>query len=92
MLRVCLICVFLATGAFARSPIAEVVCAPTKEMRSRLTGEFGEVRQGTGIRNPEEIMELWARPTGAWTLVLTYANGQSCIVATGEHWDPAETG
>ena len=92
MIRLAIVLVFLASGALARSPIGEIICAPTGEMRSRLTVEFGEVRQGTGVRNPEEIMELWARPTGAWTLVLTYANGKSCIVASGEHWDPAEAG
>ena len=71
----------------ATSPISEVVCAPTQEMRDRLEGRMGEVRTGTGIRSPQQVMELWSRPSsGDWTLVVTYASGKSCIVAMGEGW------
>jgi hypothetical protein len=34
------------------------------------------------------VVEVWAVPsTGEWTLVQTYAGGQSCIVAMGENWE-----
>ena len=90
MVRTALFLLCFAGPAVAASPIAEIICAPTDEMRARLTGEFGEVRRGTGFRNPNEIMELWSGDrSGDWTLVMTYASGRSCIVAMGEHWDPA---
>lgn len=78
---------FPAATSLAGSPIAEVVCAPTEEMRSRLTLQFGEVQQGAGLRAPDQVMELWSGKDGSWTLVMTYASGQSCIVAMGETWD-----
>ncbi|WP_302478001.1 hypothetical protein [Ruegeria arenilitoris] len=31
-------------------------------------------------------MEVWTSRSGAWTMVITYANGTSCIVAMGEDW------
>lgn len=85
---VILSCAFLLPAglASANSPIAEVVCAPTDEMRQKLSRQFGEVQQGTGLRGPDQVMELWSGNDGDWTLVMTYASGQSCIVAMGEHW------
>jgi hypothetical protein len=72
------------------NPIAEVVCAPTDQMVQRLTLQFGEVRQATGIRNPEQVIEIWtARDGQSWTLVQTNASGTSCILAMGEHWQTA---
>ncbi|WP_068111810.1 hypothetical protein [Tropicimonas marinistellae] len=89
MRLVTLICAFLlpTAPAIARSPIADVICAPTDEMREKLLRQFGEVQQGTGLRGPDQVMELWSGASGDWTLVMTYASGQSCIVAMGEHWD-----
>ncbi len=83
-----LILTMMTTGpALAGSPIAEVICAPTGEMQARLTREFGETRRGFGTRGPEQVLEVWTDPSGDWTLVMTYASGQSCIVAMGDNWD-----
>ena len=46
---------------------------------------MGEDRVLTGLRGPEQVMELWRSDRGDWTLVMRYASGQSCIVAMGEH-------
>lgn len=72
--------------ALASSPIAEVLCQPTEQLRDRLTGQFGAKRHASGIRGPEEIMEVWTDARGDWTLVITYAGGTSCILAMGEDW------
>lgn len=95
MMRLTLLIFLMFAGpAASGSPIAEVICAPKQQMKERLTLQYGETRRATGMRNPEEIMEVWADPAGDWTMVITYASGKSCIVAMGEHWheeprDPA---
>ncbi len=68
------------------SPIAEVLCEPTERMRLKLETQFGETRAATGLRGPEQIMEVWTDDRGDWTLVMRYASGKSCIVAMGKHW------
>ncbi|WP_428926007.1 hypothetical protein [Marinibacterium sp. SX1] len=83
-----------ATPALAVSPLAEVVCDETGRMRDKLQRQFGTRQQATGLRGPEQVMELWTDRRGDWTMVVTYATGRSCIVAMGEHWqqlgqDPA---
>lgn len=73
-------------AAWATSPIAEVICEPTERMHERLTTRMGGKKTATGIRGPEQIMEVWTDQGGGWTMIVTYATGTSCIVAMGEHW------
>ena len=83
----------LATPALAADPIAAVICADREDMLHRLEVDYGAVRQGAGLRGPEAVMEVWAVPsTGDWTLVQTYADGRSCIVALGENWEAPPPG
>jgi len=83
---VTLCAVLPAAPAAAQSPIAEVVCEPTAQMHDRLKHRLRSARTARGIRDREQIMEVWTDPQGGWTLVLTYAGGTSCIVAMGEAW------
>ncbi|MCI5098095.1 MAG: hypothetical protein MRY77_17420 [Rhodobacteraceae bacterium] len=49
---------------------------------------MGSKRIATGLRGREQIMEVWSDNRGEWVMVVTYASGQSCIVAMGEDWMP----
>ena len=70
----------------ASSPIAEVICAPTGDLHLRLQEQMRSRRAASGVRGPEQVMEVWTDQRDNWTLVVTYASGTSCIVAMGEHW------
>jgi predicted methyltransferase len=76
----------LAAPAQAASPIADVICEPGARMTERMTRRQGATLSSTGLRSPEEVVELWTSPDGDWTMVIAYASGTSCIVAMGEHW------
>jgi hypothetical protein len=73
-----------SSAVVAQSPIAEVICAPRAEMLLRLRG--AEVA-GVGMRYEDAVLEVWAEPSGDWTLVQSYANGTACILAMGEAWE-----
>lgn len=75
-----------ASPLVARSPIAEIICEPTPVLEERLSRQYRAQRTASGVRSPEQIMEVWTRDSGDWTLVLRYATGTSCIVAMGDHW------
>ena len=76
----------LAPAAEAR--IADVVCDDHDRMVTRLQRDYGASLQSRGLRGPDAILEVWiVARTGDWTLVQSYANGQSCIVAMGEGWE-----
>ena len=86
-------CLALIPGpARATTPIAEVICASRADIVLRLTRQYRAQLSGNGIRDPESVMEIWSDAEGRWTLVQRNANGTSCILAMGEHWntvDPA---
>nr|WP_321362682.1 hypothetical protein [uncultured Celeribacter sp.] len=74
--------------AEAQSLIGEVLCGSKAEIHAKLTRQFGAVKTGAGLRGPEAMMEIWTNPkSGDWTLVQTYVEGRSCIVAMGEYWE-----
>ena len=69
-------------------PIAEVLCASPDDMRQRLDIRYQARRAWAGLRSPDEVLELWEDAEGDWTLVITHAGGNWCIVAMGEALDP----
>jgi hypothetical protein len=75
-----------ASPALATTPIAEVLCAPRADMVQRLSAQNDAKMTAMGVRDREAVMEVWSDDHGRWTLVQTYANGQSCIVAMGTDW------
>lgn len=73
------------TGA---GPLTEVICDDSARIAQQLTHRFGATKQGRGMRGPDAVLEVWIAPSsGDWTLVQSYANGTSCIVAMGEDWE-----
>ncbi len=79
--------VCLPTVTAAKSPIAEVICAKRAEMVQKLTVTYHSSVAATGLRDMEAAIEVWADPDGRWTLVQTYTDGMTCILAMGEAWD-----
>ena len=88
MMRFALVLALLTAPAAQATPIAEIICAPSPQMTQRLTG-YGHARHASGVRGPEQVMEVWTDSRGDWTMVVRYATGTSCIVAMGEAWDDA---
>lgn len=68
--------------------LADVICDASARLEQRLSQVHGAQKQGQGLRGPDAVLQVWISPrTGDWTLVQSYANGTSCIVAMGEHWE-----
>ena len=79
-----------AAPAAAQSPIADIICAPTPQMEKRLASYRNITKAASGLRNPEEVLEVWTGAEGTWTMVIRYASGTSCIVAMGDAWQMAQ--
>ena len=69
-------------------PIAEVLCDHRDRMRQKLRQSFQSERAWQGLREPDQIIELWQDAHGDWTLVIAHANGSTCIVAMGTALSP----
>ena len=74
----------------AQAKLADVSCDDSARLTQTLTHVMGAERQGMGLRDPETMLEVWVtRSNGDWMIVQNYANGTSCIVAMGDHWENA---
>ncbi|MEM8580945.1 MAG: hypothetical protein AAGF50_07100 [Pseudomonadota bacterium] len=91
--RLTLICLsYACVSAAAQARIDTLYCEPRDTLRNLLVSEYGAQMTGHGVRGPDVMLEIWSAPdSGAWTLVQTYANGQACIVAMGDHWESTQT-
>lgn len=80
--------VMVAAAPGRANPIAQIICAASDQMRTRLETQLQAQRVWSGMRNPEEVMELWEEPSGDWSLTILYAEGRRCVVAMGSGLTP----
>ena len=84
---------WLALPLSAGGQMAEVSCDDRDRMTRKLTQVLGAERKGAGLRDPETMLEIWVTgASGDWVIVQNYANGTSCIVAMGAHWEGEPAG
>lgn len=79
---------FTAFPAIANAQTADVICDDSARLERTLSTVMHAERRALGLRGPETLLEVWIDPrTQDWTLVQTYTNGTSYIIAMGEHWE-----
>lgn len=62
-------------------------CGPRADVVETLGAKYEEQLIGGGLAGESRILEVWRAADGAsWTILLTEAEGKSCIVASGETW------
>lgn len=76
-----------AQGPAPRGP----PCAKHSDVIAHLRNVFGEHLIGSGLANGGLVFELHVGQTGSWTVIATTPQGMSCLVATGEAWEPRPT-
>lgn len=83
-----LLCACVALPTLTQARMSDVSCDDSARMTETLKDVWGAERQGRGLRDPDTMLEVWVTSRdGAWLIVQSYANGTSCIVATGAHWE-----
>jgi hypothetical protein len=75
----------------AQPPGGSLACGERDDMVQRLERTFGEVQKGAGLVSAAQLLEVWGSDeTGTWTILMTDAQGWSCVVAAGEAWRDIE--
>ncbi|MEL6841512.1 MAG: hypothetical protein AAFP85_19710 [Pseudomonadota bacterium] len=78
----------LSIPQVSQARLTDVICDDSSRLKHQLEHVMGATQQARGVRDPEALIEIWIVPrNGDWTIVQNYANGTSCIVAMGEHWE-----
>ena len=66
---------------------AQSNCGARDSVVDKLAVKYGEAFAGGGLQNAESVFEVWSsEEKGTWTILLTRADGISCIVAHGTNW------
>lgn len=80
----------LVFGAASLAPPAAYAipgCAERSELVEKLSAQYREGLIGGGLQSAKELLEVWSSPeTGSFTIIVTNANGISCVVAAGGNW------
>ncbi|AZO76301.1 MULTISPECIES: hypothetical protein [unclassified Bosea (in: a-proteobacteria)] len=77
----------MSATARAQSP-AGIPCADRRMATTQLHELYGERRIGYGLAANGSVIELFAAPNGSFTLFATLPHGVSCLIATGQSWEP----
>lgn len=82
----------LATAVFAANADAAPVCGKREDVLAQPFQKFREAPVGVGLAANGGLIELLAASNGTtWTLIITLANGPTCLVAAGHDWQSQQT-
>ncbi len=64
-----------------------LACAPRAALAAQLEASYGETLSARGLQNPNALIEVFASAeSGSFTVLISRADGMSCILSTGTHW------
>ncbi len=74
-------------GAFSSSAQAQTVCGDRDAIVASLEKTYSEAPVSVGLASNGAIIEIFASPTGTFTIIVTQPNGLTCVMAAGEYWE-----
>lgn len=57
---------------------------------NHLASEYFELRIGLGLDSSGRVVEIYTSKQGTWTIIVTFADGRVCMVASGTDWQASE--
>ncbi|MBL8690925.1 MAG: hypothetical protein JNL04_17610 [Rhodospirillaceae bacterium] len=67
---------------------AETLCGSRDSVLKQLASEYQEAPVGIGLASNGAVVELLTSSSGSWTLLVTMPKGSTCLMGTGEAWQP----
>ena len=70
------------------TPTMAGICDKRAEITGLLKRRYEEAPVALGVTNGGGLVELLTSENGeTWTLIITYPNGLTCLMAAGENWE-----
>lgn len=64
-------------------------CGPRNTVVAHLADKYSETRRSVGLTANNMMMEVYASAaSGSWTITVTSAQGITCLVASGQGFEP----
>lgn len=64
-------------------PAHAATCFPRAAVIEQLASRYGESRRVIGLATTGAVVEVFASPSGSWTLTATTPDGATCILGSG---------
>jgi len=77
----------IAGPALAQQMPGQQMCGPRSDLLAQLKDKYKETPTGFGMTGSGAVVELMTGENGSWTLVLSFPDGRSCLMAAGEGWE-----
>lgn len=82
----------LLGGFFISVPASsQSVCGERDEIVKALKRGHHERKTAAGLSGSGGLVELFTATDGSWTLLLTIPGGPTCLLGSGEDWEPWKT-
>lgn len=65
---------------------AQMMCGERGKVADTLEQKYAETPVSIGLANNGAVIEVFAAPSGTWTIIMTQPTGQSCLIGSGENW------
>ncbi len=77
----------LAVTAPGKAQAAMPTCMDRSVLAQQLDKKFSEAQVAVGLAASGQLVEVFSSDKGTtWTIVMTRADGTSCVMATGQAW------
>lgn len=88
--------IFVASACLsviAGPAFAEKACGHRDKIVGQLSAKYQESHRASGLETDTKMVEIWtSKDSGTWTILVTNANGITCVAAAGNNWlDMPET-
>jgi hypothetical protein len=68
--------------------VQQMPCGKRTDVIRMLRENFGEGPMGRGLADSGAVAEVFTSANGTWTIVTTSPSGLSCMIGTGQSWQP----
>jgi len=74
-------------ASFGGAAMAQTACGDRDKIVGQLQGKYNESHRASGLETDTKMVEIWTSgDSGTWTILITKANGQTCVAAAGRNW------
>ncbi|NIA66978.1 hypothetical protein HBA54_00050 [Pelagibius litoralis] len=79
---------FVVSGAWMPDPaLAQGShCGPRDALVDALSEGYQESPVSRGVTSTGALLEIFAGPSGSWSILVTVPGGPTCLVSSGEGW------
>jgi hypothetical protein len=76
-----------AGSAFGETPDGVRICGERDMLLEQFAMQHDETPQALGLGADGGVIEVLVSPEGGWTMLVTYPDRPTCVVAMGDHWE-----